>query len=118
MITGTPKFNAITLGNLEVNFLRRGEDGPAISVKAAFVNTETGSSHGWTTAGSGHGGPVWSALVYEKLTALQEQLEQEVAQLHMLDVGATTGGIQGEQVGLGEHLDGQLGDDGIEAPPA
>ena len=120
MITGTPKFNSLALGELAVNFIRRTEEGPAISVKAAFLNSETGTSHGWTTAGAGHGGPKWSPAVYEKLAALKEQLELETAQLHLEDVaGAPDGPQHGEQVGgLGEHLDSSLGNSGFEAPPA
>jgi hypothetical protein len=68
--TGIPKFDAIALIEFSVDF-----KGPTahVSGKAAYVNTRTGNTHGWTTS------TAWSAETIAKLAELRELMEQDIA---------------------------------------
>ncbi len=97
----TVKFNAVRVAEITITVI---ETPSVISAKAAFVNTETGNTHGWTTCKS------WSADTLEKLRELREFMERDIAAIHFTDgaigPGATTsgGGIRETFKGLGEHL--------------
>ena len=97
MIRGTAKFDALAIGELTVNFL-----GPTTKVvaKAAFVASETGHTHGWTTNES------WSPETIQKLRELRQAMEMDLAKIHFGDgVSAiATEGLQVPAAGLGEFL--------------
>lgn len=98
----TAKFNALRVAEISVNLA---EQPPKISAKAAFVNTETGTTHGWTQSGSG-----WSNDTVVKLRELRELMERDMADLHFADGSVTTtattssGGLRENFKGLGETL--------------
>ncbi len=115
MITGTPKFDGLALGEIRVDFLSV-PGRPCIEVKAAFVSSKTGKSHGWTRAGEA---TQWSQQVLEKLHALREQLELELAQAHLDDTNKEPEMTESPAPGgLGEHLSESPLKDGFEPPPA
>lgn len=123
MIKGTPRFDGLAIGELSISYLSnltaRKEGGPpVIAVKAGFVNSETGATHGWTKGGGPHGAPKWSATVYEKAEELRELLELELAQLHFENVEegpAPSRNADDPDEGIGEHAEG--GDYLSELPP-
>lgn len=95
------KFDAVRIAEITVNLL---EAPASISAKAAFVNTKTGATHGWTT------GRRWTEATMEKLRELRESMERDLTAQHF-DDGATTGvtttsgGSPADALqGLGEHL--------------
>ena len=108
MVKGTPRFDGLAIGEMTVSFLtnllsRKEGDPPAISVKAAFIESKEGTTHGFTYGGAKHGGPKWSARVFEKAEELRLLLEEELARLH-LDGLPTEGEEEAE--GLGEFAAG------------
>jgi hypothetical protein len=107
MIKGRARFDGIALGEMTVSFF-----GPSVSLvaKAAFVNSETGLTHGSTTHER------WSPEALEKLSELRALLEREIARVHFTDLHAddvartaAEGGTTRAH-GLAEHLAG-------DAPP-
>ena len=99
----TVKFNGIALGELSVQFL---ESPAKIIAKGAFINTESGTTHGWTTCHQ------WSPATIAKLKELRSLMEQDMAALHFVDASVSTtvgtptggGGIAEGFKGLGERL--------------
>lgn len=95
------KFDTIRVAEISVNLL---ETPALISAKAAFVNTKTGATHGWTTCKS------WSEETVAKLRELRESMERDLANTHFEDGSSsssptTSGGSVREGFqGLGEHL--------------
>lgn len=95
------KFDTIRVAEITVNFL---EATPAVTAKAAFVNTKTGATHGWTT------GKRWSEETMIALAALRESMERDLVGQHFDDgsvsSSATTssGSPRDAFQGLGEHL--------------
>lgn len=110
MIQGVPKFDALAVFNGEFSFM-----GPTLTlkVKAAFVDTKTGHTHGWTNGE----GPIWSKNTMDILGKLREAMEDDLARLHLTDGStvpeATGGAVEAGGGGLGEHL----GSGGEDAPP-
>lgn len=103
------KFNGIAVGEISINFM---ENPAKVVAKAAFINTNTGQTHGFTTCHQ------WSPEVIEKLRELRVLMERDVSALHFEDVGGTgtttttgSGGMQQGFVGLGEKLGAS--DDGV-----
>lgn len=103
------KFNGIAIGELSVNYM---ENPAKVVAKAAFINTQTGQTHGFTTCHQ------WSPEVIEKLRELRVLMERDVSALHFVDVGGTagttttgSGGMQQGFAGLGEKLG--AADDGV-----
>lgn len=101
------RFNHVAVAEIAVNFL----DYPAkVVAKAAFVNGQTGQTHGSTTCQQ------WSEVTLQKLRELRAAMEQDLAVLHFADAGpgasSTTGSgsIASQFKGLGEHL-GAAGDE-------
>lgn len=109
MVNGTLKCNALALFEGSFNILAS-----KLTVKAAFVDTNTGHTHGWTTGE----GTIWSKATMDAMTALKESIELDLAKLHFTDGGtiaeptAKTEGPAGSG-GIGEHL----GEQGEDAPP-
>lgn len=75
MINGSPKFDGLAIGSIEVDFTKQ-----TIQLKAVagFINTATGDTHGWTR---GEGG-IWSTETLQKLQELREAMEKDLARLH------------------------------------
>ncbi len=72
MIKGTAKFDGIAIGEFSVSFIGQTLD---FKAKAAFVNSKSGDTHGWTAHNT------WSPQVVAKLKELKELME--------IDLGAT-----------------------------
>ena len=98
------KFDQLKVAEISVNFL---EASPSITAKAAFISTQTGQTHGWTT------GRQWSPETLEKLAELRASMERDLAVTHFEDGAISTstpvGSIRESFAGLGEHL-GSAGD--------
>lgn len=113
MQNGTPKFNALALAEGTFNFMGPGAH---LTGKAAFVNTRTGHTHGWTEGS----GAIWSKATMDALGKLREAMESDLAQAHLVggssfDEPGTNreSSIAEPTGGLGEHL----GTNGEDAPP-
>lgn len=101
-IKGVPKFDAIALGDLAADFKKA-----TISLNgmAAFVDSETGLTHGWTKGE----GSVWSKETMLKLQELKEAMETDFARLHFgEETIQTDGSKKGPGLkfpsGIGEHV--------------
>lgn len=100
MRTGTPKLNAVAIGELSANFMQ----GPGVvdmKAKVAFINSKTGKTHGWTNHNS------WPPAVIAKLKELTDLMEEEVARVQFEDGESTSFGGPSSPSGLGglsEHL--------------
>lgn len=95
------KFDGIRVAELSVSFM---EASALLTAKAAFVNTRTGDTHGWTT------GRRWSAATLEKLSELRASMERDLEGMHFED-GALTPvagneGLPAAFKGLGERYTG------------
>ena len=96
----TVKFDTIRVAEITVSFL---ESPAVVTAKAAFVNTKSGATHGWTT------GKRWSDETMAKLVELRELMERDLSVTHFED-GATSspttsgGSVREAFQGLGEHL--------------
>lgn len=102
MIRGSAKFDGVTVGEASCSFL-----GATIHLeaKAAFVNTKTGDTHGWTK------NTQWSPEVIAKLHELRMLMEMDLGRLHLHDGGevlATSTAVAlvspDRPGGLGEHF--------------
>lgn len=106
MIRGAPKFDSIAVGEITASFM-----GPTLSLeaKAAFADSKTGETHGWTKNAQ------WSPAVVEKLRELRALMELDLGRLHFEGGGevlvapsniapAPRAGVGG---GLSEHLGGE-----------
>lgn len=95
------KFDSIRVAEVSVSFL---EATPAVTAKAAFVNTKSGATHGWTT------GKRWSDETMAKLAELRAAMEKDLADQHFDDGSSVSspttsgGGLRETFQGLGEHL--------------
>lgn len=102
MIRGSAKFDGISLGEAAFSFL-----GSTVHLegKAAFVNTQTGDTHGWTK------NEQWSPATIEKLAELRALMELDLGKLHLQDGGtalvttARAASPSAEVGGLGEHFE-------------
>jgi len=75
----------------------------SLTARAAFVDTRTGNTHGWTEGT----GTIWSEETKRALVALVELMELDLSRLHFLGMPEAPSNIQGmrtEPGGLGEHL--------------
>lgn len=94
------KFNAIRVAEVTLNLV---EATASITAKAAFVDTVSGQTHGWTTGRS------WSEETMAKVRELRESMERDLERLHF-DDGASSptttsgGGLRDGFKGLGEEL--------------
>lgn len=95
--TGTPEFDGITLTTIEVDLITR-----SLVAKAAFVNTKTGATHGWTEGT----GTIWSTETKTAVAALAASMEKDLAVLHFGGAREVPGFAASTNSGLGEHLDG------------
>jgi hypothetical protein len=102
MIRGTAKFDGIALGEMTANFLGTGT---RLTAKAAFVNSTSGHTHGWTTQEQ------WSPETITKLTELRTLMEADLARTHFAGAaGPAAPGLHftspAPEGGLGEHVAG------------
>lgn len=103
MIKGTPKFDGLAVTKMELDFIKNPIH---IEVSAAFVNSKTGDTHGWTRSSGG-----WSEETRALIKQLREAMERDMASSHLTDAdtAAPTTGKAGITLGpttggLGEHL--------------
>lgn len=95
------KFDAIRIAEVTINLV---EQQPSMTAKAAFVNTTSGHTHGWTNGRS------WSEETLAKLRELKESMERDLEKQHFDDLSHTPGTTTSGSVtregfhGLGEHL--------------
>jgi hypothetical protein len=104
-VEGTIKFNAVAVAEVEANMLG---PSPQLSGKAAFVDTRTGKTHGWTSAK----GIAWSKETIEALDALCECMNQDLARIHMAEYTSESTGVTSGMAnitGLSEHLNSEEG---------
>ncbi len=104
MIRGVLKADAVVVGELTAILL-----GPTIELKAkaAFVNTMTGDTCGWTSNAQ------WSKETLLKLQELRSMMEVDLGQLYLVNGGESVTAPVGvthrsfdpsTAEGLGEHL--------------
>ncbi len=97
----TAKFDRVAVAELTVNML---ENPPLVKAKAAFVSSQTGATHGYTTCTN------WSPATLAKLTELAQVMEADIAKFHFEDAASSStpttssGKFGGQPQGLGEHL--------------
>jgi len=99
MIRGTAKFDGLALGEGSFNFL-----GPTthLEAKAAFINSQTGDTHGWTK------NIAWSPAVMEKLKELRALMEADLGRIHLSGgdfASPYSAPNRPDMGGLGEHLE-------------
>ena len=108
MRKGILKPNAIAIASFEADFINPPTG--KMTAKAAFINTESGASHGWTSH------QIWSPSTLAKLKELKDSMEADLADAHFHEGGDEPGqhgprGLsptpprQNGAGGLGEHLD-------------
>ena len=100
MIRGTTKIDGLALGELRVSFLGEGLE---IYGKAAFVDSTTGNTHGWTEGR----GQLWSKNTLAKLAELRLCMEMDLGAVHlknMEDGDTGTAAAEDDEGGLVEHL--------------
>ena len=107
MIRGTPKFDGVVVGEIKIVFTGLQLQ---FEAKAAFVDSKTGETHGWTNATAS----AWSPITIDKMKELRALMELDLGKLHLEGGGEvlvgptgvaphTSAGFEG---GLGEHLGG------------
>ncbi len=115
MKLGVLKVDAVKVGAFEVDLMN--PPSGKLTAKAAFINSKTGHTHGWTNH------MVWSPATLLKLRELVESMELDLASAHFVEGGeasSTTGGGLFESSpqhsepnsprGLGEHLESSTKD--------
>jgi hypothetical protein len=108
-VQGTPKFDAIQLMEISaIRFTAGGE--PQFRARGAFVNTITGSTYGQTSCVH------FSQNTRLALKALQEAIEQDIANLVFKESTKREDVGVAEVGGIGETLGRQpLSEDGVES---
>lgn len=95
---GSIVFDGLAITTVEADTLNK-----TLSARAAFVDSKTGETHGWTEAQ----GTVWSEKTKAALAALITSMEQDMGRLHFASIPAAPvpdAGSRSEPGGLGEHL--------------
>lgn len=93
--TGTPVFDALVVTEITVDLLKK-----TLTARAAFVNTKTGATHGWTRGE----GTIWSEETKAAVAALSASMERDMARQHF-GSAETSLPVSGQPVsGIGEHL--------------
>lgn len=99
MIQGSPRFDGIAVAKIEIDFLKNPVH---IEVQAAFVNSKTGDTHGWT-----RGGVNFSDKTRTLMLQLRDSMEQDLADRHFTTGGSMSASspARSEQTGgIGEFL--------------
>jgi hypothetical protein len=102
MIEGSPRFNGLAVATVTADWTKATIE---LKAKAAFLNTVTKQTHGWT---QGEGG-IWSQETMELLTSLRSSMEQDLARLHFGDGSRPMSLVQGKAGALPEGLGEFLG---------
>jgi len=102
-VTGSPRFNAIMLGELRVDRLGQGD---TITMKFGYVDAETGQMFGMATL---PGQPIMSSRTKELLSQLVAALEDDAAVVLFREATTTTqeegAGIHHEPAGLADEAE-------------
>jgi hypothetical protein len=109
MIRGTPKFDGMAVGEITVVFTGLQLQ---FEAKAAFIDSKTGETHGWTKATAAS----WSPTTIDKLRELRALMELDLGKLHLEGGGEILVGPPGAvpqtgvafEGGLSEHLGKQV----------
>ena len=102
-VKGVPKFDTIALGDITADFKKATI---SLSGVAAFADSETGMTHGWTKGE----GPVWSTETMLKLKELREAMERDLARVHFgkgtihANGEQTRPGLPFQPTGISQHL--------------
>ena len=94
-VTGTPVFDAIAIAEVSINLLKK-----TLTAEAAFVNTKTGATHGWTKGE----GAIWSEETRAAVAALTAAIERDLARQHFGSAETSLPASAQPASGLGEHL--------------
>jgi len=99
------KCDGIALGEASFSFMNSGSI--ILEAKAAFVNTRTGDTYGWTK------NTVWSPPTIEKLKELRTLMEIDLGHLHLEEGGEPLTGVSApaEGRGLGSMPKGGIGEE-------
>jgi len=104
MISGSPVFDGLVVFTLSADF---SQATLSLKARAAFVNTKTGQTHGWTDGD----GSMWSRNSMQKLAELRAALEDDLANRHfggsVHEEAARAAPVVPPSGGLGEHLNSQ-----------
>lgn len=102
-VEGTPKFSSLVVKEItaEINGMS-----VSISAKAAFVDSRTNATHGWTKGE----GAIWSENTKAQLLLLQQAIEEDLARAHFTDgvvqnAAFTRNNAPAEVGGITEHLE-------------
>ncbi len=102
-VQGVPKFNEIVLGDISADFKKATI---SLSGVAAFVDSDTGMTHGWTKGD----GPIWSKETMIKLQDLRKAMEQDLAKVHFSERSIqgkgehAKPGLPFQPMGIGQHI--------------
>lgn len=100
MISGTPRFNSLAI--FEGSFNLMTPSTPILHVKAAFVNSTNGNTHGFTEMKQG-----WSKDTLRTLDELRVSMERDLAGFHLEGAESSVSdgsSPTGAPSGIGEHL--------------
>lgn len=95
------KFDRVMPAEVSIDFRQAGA---RLEAKAAFINTATGRTHGWTNMTAG-----WSKTTYEALRQLQEAMAADLHRVHFdgeyaPQTSTQDGSQPTEPLGLAGHL--------------
>lgn len=94
--TGNPVFDGIAIMTVQINVLQKG-----LTSEAAFINTRTGATHGWTKGEA----TIWSEETKQIAFELVASMERDFARLHFGTSSEAPAAKSTNIGGLGEHLD-------------
>lgn len=101
MLKGTPEIDALSVGEITVNFIT---DPLRVEGKAAFLNSQTKSTHGWTR------NTTWSSETMRKLDELKQCMERDLGEIHFTSSeipqknAKVADNFFKPEGGIGEHL--------------
>lgn len=99
MIKGTVRFDGLAVSTINADLTK-----PQLHLEAvaAFVDSSTGETHGWTKAT----GPVWSKDTLLKFRELTQSMEEDLSKLHLLGASSSsTETTPSKSIGgIGEHV--------------
>lgn len=98
-VKGTPTFDTLVLVSLKADIRAS-----TLEASAAFVSSNTGSTHGWTEAK----GNIWSKETVSIFQELVKSMEADLSRVHFGTSQASSmkPGLQLDPGGLSEHLSG------------
>jgi hypothetical protein len=95
MKKGKPVFDGIAVGEVSMDFMKTSLH---VTAKAAFVDSQTGTTHGWTNCTQ------WSKETIRKIGDLKASMERDLATVHFQEGLTDEEPIDGVPSGLMEHL--------------